>query len=430
MAQTITNESDIAGKFANYNYSHALAEAERCLYCFDPPCVKACPTNIDIPSFIKSIATKDTMTAARTIMAANVLGYSCAKACPVEVLCQGSCVYTKQDEPAIAIGRLQRFAMEHAMNAGSVENVVGTPKAKNGKRVAAVGAGPASIAVAVMLAKEGIAVDVFDKRPFPGGLNSAGIAPYKLKHHEALGEIAWLTTPLVHFYPGVQIADHDSATTRAASSLEQNYDAIFLGFGLGEGRRLFASCNTMHNVWDAYALIEAIKTSNNVDLTNITRAHIIGGGNSAIDAAHIVRKLGVPYVAMWYRGLEKDASGYNHEFELAKMAGVHVFERCEVAEIIHEDDKVVGLVEKNSGAREACDLLIFAVGQKPLGELAKLFSNVMVNSQGLVMVDDKTFRTHNHKIWSAGDCVNGGKEVVNAVAEAKIAVKDMLSVLG
>ena len=430
MGCATTLEWVVNNKYPVMNHSQALTEAERCLYCFDPPCVKACPTHIDIPAFIKSIATKDTMTAANTIMAANVLGYSCAKACPVEVLCQGSCVYTKQDEPAIAIGRLQRFAMEHAMKAGPVENVIGAPKTATGKRVAAVGAGPASIAMAVMLAKEGIAVDVFDKRPFSGGLNAAGIAPYKLKHDEALGEIAWLTMPQVKFYPGMEISDYDSPTTRAAASLEQDYDAIFLGFGLGEGRRLFASCNTMHNVWDAYSLIEAIKTSNKVDLTNVRRAHVIGGGNSAIDAAHIVRKLGVPYVAMWYRGLEKDASGYSHEFELAKMAGVYVFERHEVGEIIHEDDRVVGLIEKKSGVREACDLLIFALGQKPMGELAQLFSNVTVNSQGLVIVDEKTYRTHNHKIWSAGDCVNGGKEVVNAVAEAKIAVKDMLSVLG
>jgi dihydropyrimidine dehydrogenase (NAD+) subunit PreT len=424
-----TLEQGFIEKNTSYSSSQAVIEAERCLYCFDPPCVKACPTGIDIPKFIKSIATKDTSSAAKTIMASNVLGYSCAKVCPVEVLCQGSCVYVDKQEPAIAIGRLQRFAMEHALLSCTKEQILGPGKKAANKKIALVGAGPASIAAAVMLAAEGFSADIFDKRSFAGGLNSCGIAPYKLKRDEALAEISWLSSPNITFHGGVAVTDHNSPNSRSAVSLEEEYDAIFLGFGLGEGRVLDKAFTGIPNVWDAYQLIEAIKTNPDLDFSWVKRAHIIGGGNSAIDAAHILRMLKIDYVAMLYRGNEQEASGYTHELDAAKKSGVHFFERCEVKEIIHEGKGLTGFIEKNSNKFEPSDLMVFAIGQKTHGGTATIFTKVEIDSRGLVKVDEKTYRTHNPKIWSAGDCVNGGKEVVYAVAEAKVAVRDMLKYL-
>jgi glutamate synthase (NADPH/NADH) small chain len=404
-----------------YTLAQALCEAQRCLFCFDPPCVKACPTEIDIPKFISKIASKNIIGAAQSILSANILGHSCAKVCPVEVLCAKACVYHDRGELPIEIGRLQFFATSQAIEKFLAPDLLGAAKARTGKKIALIGAGPASVAAGAMLALNGHQAVIFDKKNFIGGLNSAGIAPYKLKHEEALREIRWLSSLGLEFCLGKEIAEE-------AHALEQDYDALFMGIGLGEDKRLMISGADGPSVYGACSLIEKIKTQKNFSLGNIKRAHIIGGGNTALDLAQELRLLGVDYVALHYRRDEPDMSGYAHELSAARKLGVHVWLNSEISKIIHEDAELKGFYTQEGQLVES-DLLALAIGQSHVVKISKYFSSISYDARGLIQVDPKTHRTLNPKIWAAGDCVNGGKEVVNAVAEAKIAVKSMLAYL-
>lgn len=414
-------ENLIEEKQPLYSLGQAIREAQRCLFCFEPPCVKACPTAIDIPKFISKIATKNTLGAAQTILSANILGYSCAKVCPVEVLCAGACVYHERGEPPIEIGRLQLFATNMGLENFLPADLLGAPKASTGKKVALIGAGPASIAAGAMLALNGHHAVIFDKKTFVGGLNSAGIAPYKLKHEESLQEIKWLSALGLEFCLGVEIGQE-------AQSLEHDYDALFIGIGLGDDKRLSLPGAQGPSVFGACDLIQKIKTQKNFRLEGIKRAHVIGGGNTALDLAQELRLLGVNYVAMHYRHDEARMSGYVHELSSARKLGVHLWPNSEISEIIHEETKLKGFRTQDNQFVES-DLLAIAIGQSHASKLSKYFSNLECDAYGRIQVDPKTHRTLNPKIWAAGDCVNGGKEVVNAVAEAKIAVADMLTYL-
>jgi len=404
-----------------YSLGQAISEAQRCLFCYDPPCVKACPTEIDIPKFISKISTKNILGAARTIMSSNILGYSCAKVCPVEVLCGGACVFHERGEPPIEIGRLQLFATSMGLENYAPSDLLGAPKACTGKKVALIGGGPASIAAGAMLALQGHHAIIFDKKSFVGGLNSGGIAPYKLKHEEAVREIKWLSSLGLEFCLGEEIAEE-------ASNLERDYDAIFIGVGLGDDKRVALPGAFGPGVFGACELIEKIKTQRAFSLEGIKRAHVIGGGNTALDLAQELRLLGVDYVAMHYRRDEKSIGGYAHELSSARKLGVHLWCNSEISEIIHDGPKLKGFSTHDSQFIES-DLLAIAIGQSNASKIASFFSHVACDVYGRIQVDPKTYRTSNPKIWAAGDCVNGGKEVVNAVSEAKIAAADMLKFL-
>lgn len=424
-------EDQFQEKYPVYPWAQAVAEAERCLYCFEPPCVKACPTAIDIPTFIKKIATNNLVSAAKTILSANILGQSCARVCPVEVLCAGSCVYNELDEPPIAIGRLQRFATEYAMERLLPQQILGERKPDKNKRVALVGSGPASMAAAAMLRFEGFQVTIFEKRTAPFGLNSHGIAPYKLKHREALHEMDWLLSLGIELQLGVEVGDVDVEGSKvAASTLLKNFDAIFLGMGLGDDKQLPVPQIEGPGVMGACDLIERIKTDPELNLSHVKQAHIIGGGNTAIDIAHELGLLGVDKVTVLYRGGSPEMSAYAHEVALARMSGVHIVAHMQVKQVVRDQGRLVGIILDQSNELIKTDLLVVAIGQSRATQIAKKFSRVEVDGSGRIVVDKATYRTHNEKIWSGGDCVNGGKEVVNAVAEAKIAVGDMLKMLG
>ena len=259
----------------------ALPEANRCLFCFDAPCMQACPTHIDVPRFIKKIASGNLDGSAQTILDANILGGSCSRACPVEVLCEGACVLNHADAPAIKIGLLQRYAMDAFHAAGKLPFV---PAPETGRRVALVGAGPASLACAAELRRHGHAAAIYDARPLPGGLNTYGIAEYKLPLAESLREIDMIARLGVVFHFGTQV---DAARLAA---LEAGCDAIFLGVGLGAIHTLGIAGEQLPGVTNALDVVAGYKDGS---LTRMSgRVAVIGAGNTAIDAAIASVRLG------------------------------------------------------------------------------------------------------------------------------------------
>ncbi|WP_437950891.1 FAD-dependent oxidoreductase [Sorangium sp. So ce296] len=433
-------EERFEDKSPRYTEAEAIAEANRCLYCVDAPCVRACPTSIDIPSFIRKIATGQVKGAARTILTANLLGQSCGQACPVEVLCAGDCVYNAWGREPIAIGRLQRYAVESAL---ARDPRLFRAKPPTGKRVALVGAGPASIAAAGYLALEGHRAVIFEQKSIPGGLNTLGIAPYKMKGDEALRELEWvLSLGDVELRTGVSVVERAAAPGEvSAGDLIAGYDAVFLGLGLGADARLGIPGEDGEGVVGATAFIERLKADPRLDLAGVRRAAVVGGGNTALDVAHELALLGVD-VAIVYRRSEAEMSGYAHELEGARVAGARLVENRVPVEVVREDGRVVALrVARADGdaRREAqgpapapveeqlvpADLVAVAIGQSRATRVALAFEGVALDARGRVVVDPATHRTGNPKVYSGGDCVNGGKEVVNAVAEAKIAARAM-----
>jgi dihydropyrimidine dehydrogenase (NAD+) subunit PreT len=418
-----TLEQKLVKKYEIYSEAQALAEADRCLYCFEPPCVKACPTEIDIPMFIKKIAVGDPLSAAKTILSANILGDSCASACPVEVLCAGACVYNDKHEPAIAIGRLQKYATSFALKE-PVVNIFPPKKALKPKKVALIGAGPASLAAASLLSLHGHEAVIFEKNPYAGGLNANGIAGYKLDFNASQKEVAWLKglgfTLKLNSEVVARVA-HDNQVS--AYQLLTDFDAIFLGFGLSDDKMLLPDGP---NIIGACHLIKKIKTDPQFSLEGIKKAHVIGGGNTAIDAAHQLKLLGVKEVSILYRQTRAQMSAYAHEIDSALASGVSLLTDCVMDKPDFLGDVLKGFHLKN-GSYLATDLLVMAIGQAgPKAEIAHALG-VELNDKGLVKVNK--FQTSNPKVFSAGDCVSGGEEVVNAVSEAKMAVANMISYL-
>lgn len=424
-----------------YSAAEAVTEANRCLYCVEAPCIKACPTGIDIPNFIHKIGTGNTTGAARTILKENILGASCARVCPVEVLCAGACVYNAWGREPIAIGRLQRFATEETLETRSLASLLPGKKPPTGKKIALIGAGPASIAAAGLLALEGHQAVIFERKSIPGGLNSLGIAPYKQSGRQALDEMGWVFgLGDVELMTEVDVVAGQAGMGQvSAEALLKDFDAVFLGLGLGADSKLKVPGEDGAGVWGAVELIEKIKADPKFTLDGVKRALVIGGGNTAIDIAHELKLLGVADVAMVYRRGVEAMSGYVHELASARKHGVRLIEHRVVAEFERDGGKLLGakLARAENGKPVAgheehlsCELVALAIGQATATTVASAFPGVALDKHGNITVDPKTQRTGNPKVWSGGDCVNGGKEVVNAVQEAKIAVRDMLVALG
>jgi glutamate synthase (NADPH/NADH) small chain len=416
-------ESQLADAKPAYSAAEAKAEAERCLYCSDAPCIKACPTEIDIPRFIQQIATGDGLGAARTIMSSNVLGYSCARVCPVEVLCVGDCVYNPWHKPPIQIGKLQRWATETAL-AGEAAGGRKVFTAKR-RKVALLGAGPASLACAAYLALEGHEAVIFERGPLPGGLNTTGVAPYKLHTEDSLREVEYVRSLGVEIRTGVEVG-RDVTT----ESLERGWDAVFLGIGLGADTKLGVPGEDGPGVVGATAFIERLKNEPGFSVANVRRAVVVGGGNTAIDVARELAKLGVADVSMAYRRTAKEMSGYVHEMNAARTEGVRLVEGAQPVAVTRGADGAVTALRVTGpdGERElACDLVVLAIGQSKLRSLAGAFAGVALDKRGCVVVDGRTKRTGHAKVYAGGDCVNGGKEVVNAVADGRDAARAMMA---
>ena len=414
----------LADAKVNYSKGEAIAEANRCLYCHDAPCVTACPTGIDIPGFIRKIATDNVRGSAKRILSANLLGYSCARVCPVEVLCVGACVYNEWHRtPPIAIGRLQRYATESALGEGGALKLF-TSAPTTGKKVACVGSGPASLAAAGYLALEGVAVTVFERKAIAGGLNTTGIAPYKMHAHDAMREIEFVRSLGVTVRDRVEIGRDISA-----ADLLRDFDLVFLGAGLGADARLGIPGEDGPGIIGATAWIERLKLDPALEVRGIGHAIVIGGGNTSLDAVRELAQLGVPEVSLLYRRTVAEMPGYAHELALARREGVRVIERAVPTELLRNAQQRLTGLRLADGREVVCDLVVVGIGQAKLKDLASQLPGVELDAKGHVQVDAATGRTGNPRVFAGGD-VLGGELVVTAVQDAKRAARAMAAALG
>ena len=403
----------------------AITEANRCLYCFDAPCTAACPTHIDVPRFIKKIAQGNLRGSALTILDANILGASCSRVCPVDVLCEGACVYHRYNKQPIEIGRLQR----HAMGAFH-QNGAALPRKtieRRAGRVACIGAGPASLAFAAELRQRGFAMTIFESKALPGGLNTYGVAEYKLRSSDSLREVEMIRALGVDFRFGAGITGESSL-----AQLEKEYDFVFVGIGLGAMRTLDIPGGNLPGVVDALKFIEGYKTSGKLDVGR--SVVVVGAGNTAIDAARAAVRLGAEDVQILYRRDEQSMSAFQFEYEYAKQEGVRFHWWTKPVAIRHSQDQrrieamecVRVQADSNASLQEipgsqfqiSCNMVIPAIGQSPLLEFLQACRGVRTEN-GRVVVDRVTGQTANQKYFAGGDCVNGGREVVDAVADGK-----------
>ncbi len=411
----------------------AALEADRCLNCFDAPCTAACPTHIDVPRFIKKIASGNVRGSANSILEANVLAASCSRVCPVQVLCEGACVMHHDARKPIEIARLQRFAMDTFHSSGG--KLARKFEGERAGKVACVGAGPASLAAAAELKQQGFSVTVFDKRPLPGGLNTYGVAEYKLPTEASLREIELIAELGVEFRYEAAIEEE-----AALERLEAEFDFIFLGAGWGAMHRLALPGGDHPGVVDALRLIEEYKLGSRTRIDG--RVFVIGAGNTAIDAAIAAKRLGASEVRILYRRTEALISAFDFEYEHAKAEGVR-FEWLVQPVALHaegdklkaiecvrmEIDRVGGIAAiEGSNFEVACEMVIPAIGQSPLLEFLAKCRGVSIE-KGRVVIDRATGQTTNPKYFAGGDCVNGGREVVDAVADGKRAGVGMTALL-
>lgn len=428
--EAFVGHPDVEARFPDlhpaFDARAAVMEANRCLNCFDAPCMGACPTHIDVPRFIKKIASGNVSGSAKSILEANVLGASCSRVCPVEVLCEGSCVMHGKHERPIEIGRLQRFAMESFYASGG--RVPLRNRLERDERVACIGAGPASLACAAELRQQGFRVKIVDRRPLPGGLNTYGVAEYKLRAADSLREVEMVRGLGVEF----ETSDVDAARLE---DLERTSDAVFLGVGLGAMHRLSVEGadsvreGSTAGVIDALEFIAGYKTGERVSVA--PRVVVIGAGNTAIDAACAAKRLGAQTVTILYRRQRENISAFDFEYEHALHEGVEfVWATLPVALRAGNDGialTCVAATQDEAGAlvpvEESkftieCDIVIPAIGQSPLIDFLSQTRGVEMN-RGRVVIERATGQTTNPKYFAGGDCVNGGREVVDAVADGK-----------
>ncbi|NND71294.1 MAG: NAD(P)-dependent oxidoreductase [Rhodothermales bacterium] len=403
------------------NPTEAHYESSRCLFCYDAPCVHACPTGIDIPLFIRQINTGDLSGSARTIYESNYLGFACGKVCPTDVLCEGACVYNHQDVKPIDIGRLQSFATASVIETGEPLFVVAD---SNGGRVAIVGAGPAGLSCACELTRLGYDVTVYEGRNQPSGLTVHGVAPYKITDEEVLIEVEYLQEQF-----GFSIEYNSWVDQTRLKQLQSEFDAVFLGIGLGPTTDTGIPGNDLPGCHGAVEFVEALRGGKSA-MEIGRRVVIIGGGNTAMDAASESARLGAESVVLAYRRSRNDMRAYGFEYDLVKQAGVDSIFSAQPVQVLGSarvdgvrfirtetvNDQLVTI--KDSEFVVHCDDVIFATGQSKHDTLLSKIDGLTLDDRSRIVVDESGQTTHP-QIFAGGDAVNGGKEVVNAVAEGK-----------
>src|SRR5215210_8177685 len=322
--------AQIEANFAEINPAMSAAEAgveaNRCVYCYDAPCTHACPTHIDVPAFIKKIASGNLTGSARVIYDANPIGATCARVCPVEVLCEGACVENTLMQRPIEIGRLQRYATDFALAAGLDVLKAGAP---NGKSVGVVGSGPAGLSCATYLARLGYDVTVYERKALPGGLDTYGMAEYKMTQRVSTEEARQVERLGVKFRLDTEIGRDVSV-----EELESKHDGVFLGVGLGETGRLGIPGEELEGVYDALYGIERIKSRRWETVPVGRTVAVIGAGNTAIDAVTQARRLGAERVMLVYRRGPAEMPAYEYEYTLAKQDAVEFLWQTAPVEIL------------------------------------------------------------------------------------------------
>lgn len=408
--------------------AQALLEAERCLYCHDAPCITACPTGIDVPSFIRRIADGNVRGAARTILESNPLGGMCARVCPTETLCEQACVRTTQQGKPVAIGRLQRHAVDALMDSSRPQLFTRAPP--TGRTVAVVGAGPAGLACAHTLARLGHDVVVFDARPKAGGLNEYGLAAYKTPGDFAQRELQWLLA-----IGGIEIRSGWTLDTLARlDELRRDYSAVFLGMGLATTHKLGVPGEDLAGVEDAVDFIARLRQAEDKALLPIgRRVVVIGGGMTAVDAAVQSRLLGAQSVHIVYRRGPVSMSASVDELHWAQTNGVTIHHWLAPVEVSGHGGQASGVTFARqalaggqlqpTGETEfiAADMVFKAIGQT-LGNPVLMDAGFAMQGGRLLTAEDGA--TSLPGVWAGGDCRAGGLDLtVQAVAHGKRAAE-------
>lgn len=421
--KTSLTAEQLAENFAElhppYSRDEAVAEAARCLYCFDAPCTRACPTHIDVPKFIRQILHENAAGAGETILAANIFGGSCARACPTEVLCEGACVDRTLLKEPVQIGRLQRFATDY-VNDRDIQFFETGPD--TGRRVAVVGAGPAGLTCAHELRKIGHGVTVFESRDVPGGLNTLGIAAYKITTEFALSEVEYLLAI------GIDLQLNAPVNSSKLSRLLNEYDAVCLAVGLGTTAHLGLPGEDLPGVVEALDFIFQTHTGPLSECRVGKDVVVIGAGNTAIDAATEAVRLGAESVTIVYRRSQFEMSAFRYEYELAKGDQIRFEWHLTPEAFIEREGHLSGVRFKRMHADGddggyidfGCDMAIKALGQVPLLSLLHRYEE-LTDARGRVQVDPATGRTSIEGLFAGGDCISRGAEIVDAVQEGKIA---------
>lgn len=409
-------------------HEQALVEAERCFYCYDAPCIEACPTSIDIPRFIRAIATGNMQGSARTILDSNILGGSCARVCPTEILCEQKCVHnTLEEGRPVRIGQLQRHATDWQMEHGGqpFQRAPGT-----GRRVAVVGAGPAGLACAHRLAMHGHEIVLYDRHAKAGGLNEYGVAAYKLSDDFAQKEIDFLLA-----IGGISVVGGKTlGVDFTVGELKSEYDAVFLSIGLTGVRQLELAGEELAGVQDAVAFIETLRSTPKTDVPVGRRVVVIGGGNTAVDAAVQARRLGADEVTLVYRRGAENMSATTVEREWAQTNGVTVKLWASPVAIVQQDGVLVGMDfargSLNASGKPVYDTedRLFVPADMVLKAVGQTFCHDPISKEdiaienGRIMVDAE-HRTSMTGVYAGGDCTPGEDLTVAAVRDGRDAAE-------
>lgn len=425
-AELTANFADVAPPL---DMHEARIAADRCYFCHDAPCITACPTSIDIPLFIRQIATGTPDAAAMTIFHANILGGMCARVCPTENLCEGSCVRMDAEGQPVEIGALQRYATDGLMAQGGHPFLRATP---TGKRIAVVGAGPAGLSAAHRLAAKGHDVVIYDASQKPGGLNEYGIASYKATGGFAQAEVDWLLR-----IGGIELrTGQQLGRDMTLAQLQEGHDAVFLAMGLAGVNALRTEGEDRRNVLDAVSFIRDLRQASDLAALPVGRnVVVIGGGMTAIDAAVQSKLLGAENVTVVYRRDRARMGASTHEQDHATSAGVRII--CNAAPVkVHGNGAVVEvefaytqegpdeLIVTRDSFRLKADQLFRAIGQR-----LENIPDGLTQDAGKIAVTGSG-RTSIAGVWAGGDCAAGGDDLtVTAVAEGRDAAEDIDAVL-
>jgi glutamate synthase (NADPH/NADH) small chain len=409
----------------------AKIESDRCYYCYDAPCLEACPTGINIPQFIGRIAQDNPLGAANTILSANIFGGTCARVCPVDTLCEGACVREKQEGKPVKIGLLQRYATDYFFE----QQPASLPRAKStNKKVVVVGSGPAGLTYAYHMSRLGYEVTILEAKPQAGGLNADGLAAYKIKQTFVEQEIDYILRG-----GGIHI-EYNKQLGRDfhLSDLQKNYAAVFLAVGLSDANALNIPGENLSGVFDAIAYIAKLRgTKNLAELPVGKHVVVIGGGNTAVDIASQIKRLGATTVAMLYRGEPQDLKATAHEIEVVQLDGVLLRTNVIVTQLLgNAKDQLVAieceetcklngkLIGTGKRFTIPADMLFKAIGQKLLIDCLDQTSRAALQFQQGKIVVDKCRATSISGVYAGGDCIFGGKDLtVTAVEDGKRAAQ-------